>query len=307
MIHIEPYGGLCNRMRVLESAVSLADTLGRKVHLIWCNNKELTCQFDRLFRPIEHVVKVTNINLGRFSWHRPCLRPRYLRLWVDTITKCSARLLEPDLERLWRCHAGDLPLSPPESSRRGWLLDTLCDNLNGDTLPLCRQGSLLIAEPLRSFSDIYIASCRRFAVPTGDLMSIFSPCPALEQRIDGLPVDRSVVGVHIRRTDLVDGIRDSPTAAFIRHMQDELNRNSAVSFFLCTDSPEVEEQLRHHFGTRIQSSPKRALLRERPQAIEDAVVDLFALSRCGRILGTRHSSFSSTAAQIDGSELILVG
>ncbi len=49
MIFIEPIGGLCNRMRAINSAYHLALDLGQELTVIWTAKAELNCPFGKLF------------------------------------------------------------------------------------------------------------------------------------------------------------------------------------------------------------------------------------------------------------------
>jgi len=52
MIHLKPKGGLCNRMRAVDSAVALAHDLQAPLDIHWVRAGDLNCRFDRLFEPI---------------------------------------------------------------------------------------------------------------------------------------------------------------------------------------------------------------------------------------------------------------
>lgn len=60
MIIIQPSGGLCNRMRVINSGWSLARERKERLLVLWNCNSELNCPFDNLFLPIEEF-KLINI------------------------------------------------------------------------------------------------------------------------------------------------------------------------------------------------------------------------------------------------------
>jgi hypothetical protein len=54
----------------------------------------------------------------------------------------------------------------------------------------------------------------------------------------------------------------------------------------------------------IESSPtKRCWIRNLQKGIQDAVVDMYCLAGCQKIIGSYFSSFSEVAAQINGIEL----
>lgn len=49
MLIIQPIGGLCNRMRAINSARILAEKRGEKLKVLWNVNSELGCPFEELF------------------------------------------------------------------------------------------------------------------------------------------------------------------------------------------------------------------------------------------------------------------
>ncbi len=49
MIYVEPRAGLCNRMRVIESAYNLSKEYGAKVTVLWRKSKGLNCSYYDLF------------------------------------------------------------------------------------------------------------------------------------------------------------------------------------------------------------------------------------------------------------------
>jgi hypothetical protein len=68
-------------------------------------------------------------------------------------------------------------------------------------------------------------------------------------------------------------------------------------FFLATDCPQTEAEIRAIFGARVITRP-RVASRDTRGGMLDAVVDLFALARTSRILGSYYSTFSETAASL---------
>ncbi len=53
MIIIQPSGGLCNRIRSINSAWTLAKKKGVPLKVLWLNAPELNCPFEKLFQPTE--------------------------------------------------------------------------------------------------------------------------------------------------------------------------------------------------------------------------------------------------------------
>ena len=63
MIIIQPSGGLCNRMRVINSAMKLAKRRKEKLVILWYLNPELNAAFEDLFQPIlEPDITLINIH-----------------------------------------------------------------------------------------------------------------------------------------------------------------------------------------------------------------------------------------------------
>ena len=65
MLIIQPIGGLCNRMRAINSAYLLAKERGDQLIVIWMINHELGCPFEELFQDTRKL-KVINI---RSKWN----------------------------------------------------------------------------------------------------------------------------------------------------------------------------------------------------------------------------------------------
>lgn len=137
--------------------------------------------------------------------------------------------------------------------------------------------------------------------------SLVKPLPEIVRTVAGYELDRlGAVGVHIRRTDNQRSIEHSPTELFVEAMRMELAENPGAIFFVATDSPQDEQRLRRVFPGRIISHPKVSLNRRDPRAIRDALIDLYCLASCRKLLGSYWSSFSETAAAIGKMPLQIV-
>ena len=53
MVIIQPSGGLCNRMRVINSSLELAKRKGAKLLVLWYCADELNAPFESLFEPVD--------------------------------------------------------------------------------------------------------------------------------------------------------------------------------------------------------------------------------------------------------------
>jgi hypothetical protein len=132
----------------------------------------------------------------------------------------------------------------------------------------------------------------------------FRPVEGLQKIIDryqGELVD--AIGLHIRRSDNEKSRGTSPTELFVKAMEDEIQADPEVRFFLATDSEEEEALMSEKFGARLLTHSKQSLRRDDPAAIRDAVIDLYCLSSCRMIYGSFWSSFSETAQRLGSAEL----
>jgi hypothetical protein len=162
-------------------------------------------------------------------------------------------------------------------------------------------------EAFASKPRVYFKSWDRF-YPSGRPFAMLRPVKAIaamiESHSDRLP---GSVGVHVRRRTEPNWTKEnSPTQNFIDHMRAEVEADPAVSFFLATDDEREEGLLMEAFPGRIFTHAKRSRRRDDKAGIEDAVVDLFCLSRCRKVLGSSRSSFSDTAILLSGRPGIMI-
>jgi hypothetical protein len=125
-----------------------------------------------------------------------------------------------------------------------------------------------------------------------------------------------VVGVHVRRTDAVIDRKQRLNLTFsdepiMAAMQREIDAFPHTRFLFATDNEDSLRKYQHTFGERLDCYPKRFEkfdpnkhpdygaknpLGHRHTSVEDAVVDLWLLSRTKHIIGTKASSYSQYAA-----------
>lgn len=269
-ITIEPLGGLGNRMRAIDSALALARRVRLPLAVVWTVRSHMPARFDELFEVPAAFASLAQPRDPRIL--------RAFRLW-----------------RLRRRHMRSIDESEASALvRAGTDFATLLD-VTATKAGAHRDGPVLV----RSYERFHPSSA-----PFAD----FVPAPAigamLARHADELP---SLVGVHIRRQDNRQSIARSGTAAFIAAMRAELERDGAAGFFLATDDRDEERALKAEFGARVRTHAKATLQRSDHAAALDAVVDLYCLAGCRRIIGSYYSSFTDTAAAIRGIPLSVVG
>jgi hypothetical protein len=271
MFIIEPEGGLCNRLRALDSAIAFAEENSMQLGVMWILGPSCNCSFSDLFMVPRQISRLFELKVGYLEVP--------LRRAVDV---CSVVLPHHflDLRRV--------------------------KELEGELGSACRGVGDYLRRSIGDHS-IILQSHSRFYYPSfSALFSNFVPQKFIQDIIAGYNV-KNMVGVHIRRTDNQKSIINAPFEKFVQYMQAEIDADRDTKFFLATDDPKIEIALKHRFPQRIVTHVKKSVDRNNPIAIRDAVIDLYCLSNCRKLVGTYWSSFSETASEIRGIELILVG
>lgn len=259
-----PVGGLANRMKAIDAAIQLISGTDLALKIYWFRDKGLNCRFDQLFQPLDlpQVSLIEATSFDSFSYDRPRKRnlyiPRFFQLFYFDDCVYEAEATE----RMYQ-----------HFDFRSWAIN----------------------------KRTYLASCVYFFPPAPDarLFQFFHPVPALQQRIDEVSrtFGNRCVGVHIRRTDNLSSINESPTKLFVDRMQMMIQSDKDTCFYLTSDSSEEKSKMKAIFGKRILTSVTD-LSRNSVQGIQDALVELYVLSKTKMILGSVKSSYSETAAQI---------
>lgn len=120
-----------------------------------------------------------------------------------------------------------------------------------------------------------------------------------------------VIGLHIRRTDFLNAVNVRFTESefssdekFVRAIEREVDRG-CNKFFLATDNEDTKKSISDKFPGKIISYCKTFSDKEkRHTSVGDALVDLYLLSKCKKIIGSYSSSFSKYAAQLGKVPLI---
>lgn len=260
MITIKPFGGLANRMRALDSGYWLAKRSKRPLHIIWENNFELNCSFQKLFQ-IPDGITLEEHNVNR----------------VELFFKKR-------INNAWRLLGGNIP--------RGY------DFYLFDKEVVALEQQKFDFEEILEYKSIFINTVEHF-YETETMFKQFKPAKELQKVIKGYKdlFSNNTIGIHIRRTDNANAIKYSPLSGFLNFMENEIEKDPKTKFFLATDSPQVNKAVYDKYGKHIISHDKD-LNRNTEKGIKDALIDIYCLSNCKKILGSYHSSFSHVASQL---------
>jgi hypothetical protein len=268
MLIVKPIGGLANRMRVIDSSISVSRKLEMPLAVIWNRDHSINCKYSNLFQPSRDFEV-------RSSWYDGIRS--HVRVWESL-----SYIIRDRIRFIWK--SGDTI----------YIFDNHPSRLKEYDFSRFHQTG-----------NIFISTAHRFYSPAH--LDTFRPVPDLQARVDKLvsSFSRSTIGVHIRRTDSRRSILNSPDEQFIKVMQAELERNPDTLFFLTTDDPGLKTKLCEEFAGKIITND-HSLSRSDVEGIRNALVDLYCLSHTTKILGSYWSSFSGTAALLSGIPLEIV-
>lgn len=263
MMTFIPVGGLANRMRSINSAISLCEN--DELQIYWFKDQGLNCCFEHIFQPIPllHVTLKEAKNWDKILYDRPRRKNLYI----------------PKLYQKLRFDA------------------CLYENET-------KEGQLDYRQWKRNHNSVYLASYNQFYPPTKTLKDLFIPINPIQEKIENVcsAYTLQTIGIHIRRGDHDIAIRKSPIELFIAEMEKEIEKKPLTKFYLATESEVEKATLIKRFGSRIITS-KDAATRNTTEGIQNAIVDLYALSKTHKILGSFYSSFSEIAAQLGSCHL----
>lgn len=265
-------GGLGNRMRVAASTVALAPHVQGDVAILWTKQWGMECRFDSLFMPFaqDNVVLRDATFTERIKAARP--RPRN-------------RLIAKTLNRIFY---NDVIYNDSVTA--------LCDQ-GFDFVRWANSGPVL----MWTWWNFY-------PYPTSLLANIFQPLPHIKQRIDERTADFAphTIGLHIRRTDNIESIKESPTQLFYDAVDKELEANPSTHIYLATDDQYTKQLFAQRYGSQRITTAHNQASRNNTQGIEDAVVEMYALSRVNHIFGSAGSSFSTIAASLGDAPITIL-
>lgn len=271
MITLVPVGGLANRMKAIDSAIALAGEVNTGLQIIWYKDQGLNCRFDELFQQIH----VDNIRLKEAS---------FLDLYINDRPRKKNFYLPKPFQRL----LFDDCIYEADATERFYK--------GFDFKEWAKQ------------KRVYLASCVYFFHSDNKkLFDVFAPIASLQEEINRRSAlfNEHTIGIHIRRTDNISSIKESPTELFIKQIKKEIEQCKEANFYLASDSEEDKRILTETFGSRIMTSDKPAD-RNSVSGMQDALVEMYTLAQTTKILGSAKSSYSETAAQISGIDCVIL-
>jgi hypothetical protein len=249
-------------MRAIASALALSDKTSEELSVIWPINSDLKASFHDLFNTDGLKFDVNSISQLPYSLTYEL--PRKRNLYVSYL-----------YQRFW-------------FDFRRFIHNY---ELSADKLQ----------QIIHASKKAYITSGLEFyPFDTDEYRKIFVPSQQVKQRMDEIcgDIDKTYIGVHIRRTDNAKAMQFSPIEAFKAELHNILQSKPEAKFYLATDDEVVKREFITEFGTdRIYSNPngaKRASL----DGMIDGLAEMFILSKTSNIIGSYYSSYNEAAAML---------
>ena len=256
-----PNGGLCNRMRAVASGLNLARRTNGSTKILWMISGELGAAFEEVFQPISCGLHAVPVEVENMRMNR-IKGYFWTRMKPVVIRFCALAG--------WR-----------------WFSDFKESDFK-------KVGVARFADEKSIVESCYsFLPCEKDDITIGE---IFKFRKKIIDRAVGLAND-GMIGIHIRRSDNVQAIQESPLELFEEAIAEKLKGNPKQRFFLATDDEDTARRLKSKFDGAIAMQERRNLKRGEDAGIVDAAVDFLALSRCHEILGSYWSSFSDIAAE----------
>lgn len=257
-----PIGGLANRLYAITSAIAFCEDHAIDLKVVWFKDWGMGADFHALF---EFAGNHPHVEIVDATWKDYIYdRPRKKNFWLPYLYQKLAfdkRFYEKDIYNEFSCQ------------------------------------DLIIA--FNRFDYVYLVNYSAF-YEQKHFQNVVVPNERINQYIRERQKEIEFahsVGVHIRRSDNVGFIQNSPLSLFIEKMDKELIINPNTLFYVASDSLDEKQALIDRYGHRVITD-MRETSRDNKQGIEDAVIDLYSLSMTSKIYGSAYSSFSSLAARI---------
>lgn len=267
---IEPCAGLGNRLLGLGSACAVAQKLNRKLVVIWKREVGCNVRADALFSLPMEVVEISENGMKKepFAQIKGDYEKKKWRRRADCFLEC-----------------GEVEDIKKESGYEG------------------------LYRFLEAKESVYLKSFGPICEVDADSYRFLKPSRAIEEK--GAPLfqqlDKNCVGVHVRRTDHTEAIANSPIELFAEQMSRELAKNCNTRFFVATDDKRVRSELQERLPEAKLIFPESGIIdRNSGAGVEDALIEMLALSKCRKILGSYNSTFSLLASYMGGIPLEVV-
>lgn len=257
-------GGLGNRFKPLGSCYNVAKITNRSLGMTWDLTPACNCKFNVLFKNNIEIIDLKTLNPSDVSIYS---EPE----WIEHDVRLNGN---PNLYNLF--------------------LKVGCRNLSK-----CNE----MLTDTKKYIIVYSNTVLFGFESIQEFIKTLEPIDELKLKISsfivGTQINKNVIGVHARGTDFSGMSANS----YIPQMRQFNN-----SFYVCSDSKDIENSIKNEFGARVIIREKHYVekanktncgwvnnILRNTQSVQDAVIDLYLLSKTNFQIYNKDSSFAEIA------------
>ncbi len=279
---VEPGGGLGNRILALISAFNLARDSGiEDITVLWRNNNECGCEYEDVFEKLPLPCKVKCIHFGKESYKSLIKSGKYLEAARKAFHQFFYNIFRTCVKRI------QLDTRENASNPEDW-----------SRLKKQIQGTGSHKFYIEAYYSFYgSVSCNGIKFNK-----------TIESRLDKFKEENgNYVAMHIRRTDNIVAIKNSPTELFYEKIDKIVGQNPAIKIYVATDDKEILKDLQSKYPHNIISEALgNSLSRRSTEGIQFALYEMLIMAGAKTIYASYGSTFSQIANLIGGNKMIVV-
>ena len=285
-LFLEPDGGMGNRISQVKWGVEYIKAHPDfELKVFWDIREDYAARFEDVFEPIsDDNVSVVN---HRYAWGGGAiaqLRQGSLSGFFCKVKEGVVFANQKKKLTKYECHTPEFKY---ENRQR------TADDVNYELqlTPDKSVGYSSVDEmPMAYVKEVF------FFENFGGYGEIFKFNKSIVEAADAILAGHSnVIGVHIRRGDSDVSIANNPIEIWEKRMQEELDKDSSVVFYVATDDMDVMHHLQELFPGKILQHPSNNRTRNSKAGIVIAAEEILVLANCRLLLGSLGSSFSRLA------------
>lgn len=281
MVYLKPVGGLCNRIRAIDSIISLCIKYNQDLTVLWVNSNELRCDFKDLFKPITtKTIKVTiayNLSIEDFLKKHNIKSENFLKseFWFklyDSKNHVANGLSQNKVDKIF--------------------YKTIERKMNS----LFNNNDNFLVETFYRHSNI-----------NDNSYTFFTPIDNIHEKVaKKIKEFNCTIGLHIRRTDHMRAKKVSTNDKIYSLIHRTLKDKPDTTFFISSDCYSTKQALLSKFKKNIITNQNVTYERNKKSGIQDAVLDLYCLASTQKIYGSYFSSYSQVASDINKIENVII-
>ncbi len=277
---IEPRGGLGNRLLAISSAFNLAKDCGiDQISMLWNNINECGCNYEDVFYWLPEGCKAINLIFINDSYKAMFLKGK--------IISCIRKAIQRGKYKMFK-------------------LKTKADQFEANTIKTTAQQQELKDKVLSHKGKyVFIESYNKFY---GDVD--LSKIEFNKEITEKVAAFKEKMGeydaMHIRRTDNVEAIKNSPTELFYDKISQLLKDSPKAKIYIATDDSGILEDLKNRYPDNIVSEATGAVSRRNAEGIRFALYEMLILAGAKTLYASFFSTFSQIANCIGGNDMVVL-